>query len=185
MFSALFRYRSFQLRSVSISRLSSFLGGSLVLSPKNFYTIEAANPTNEEKTKKKNIATFLQLGLFTAAIYAASTYFFNIQKQRSIVMRNILFRMRVNEMLQKELGQNIDLAGLKFIRGTINEVKGLADVTFDIVGSKEIKAHVQLKMQRYPNDQHRWQTTELYITLPDNRIFSGYVDESTEQLVLE
>lgn len=50
-------------------------------------------------------------------------------------MDGLMYQLRTNSTLQQSLGENIQLAGWKWINGEINQIRGIVNITFDIEGS--------------------------------------------------
>jgi hypothetical protein len=55
-----------------------------------------------------------------------------------VIMDIVMFQIRTNPTLQRELGSEIRLAGWQWIQGEINQLKGFVNIQFDVVGNKGI-----------------------------------------------
>ncbi|KAL7748814.1 cytochrome oxidase assembly protein 1 [Sorochytrium milnesiophthora] len=104
---------------------------------------------------------------FTGAMYGLLEWFWNIQRKKNSVMDSLLFQLRNSDTLREELGNRIDLSGWQWIHGTINQVKGLVDISFDIEGSKGRAATVSVKMVRSREHVNKWVTQSYVISVHD------------------
>lgn len=77
------------------------------------------------------------LPLFILAITFSSLAIFNYQKSSSSVVSSTLYALRVNEKARQILGDEIYFRSkVPWIRGEMNQLKGIIDVAFWVKGTK-------------------------------------------------
>ncbi len=110
---------------------------------------------------------------FALAMALAIIGFFNFQKQESSVVSSTLYALRTNPLVRQELGNEIYFASrFPWIRGEINQMRGLIDIEFWVKGTKS-SGQVSLKCKRRGRNGY-YVTSEWSLTMEDGRVLHLY-----------
>ncbi|KAI9223648.1 hypothetical protein BC828DRAFT_402975 [Blastocladiella britannica] len=143
----------------------------------------ASSSSDAKAGGSSKVKSVVVLAGFSGLLFGLTQYFLNEQRRKNLIMDVLLFQLRTNPTLREELGDNVNLAGWKWISGEINQIRGWVDVSFDVTGSTGKVARVEVKMQQYPNDRRKWETLDYFVATPQ-KSWNGYVDEDSGTLVL-
>ncbi|PVU94492.1 hypothetical protein BB559_002991 [Furculomyces boomerangus] len=122
----------------------------------------------EPKSKKKQFLVFLVVAGLTWGI--GMNYAFNYSKMSSSSVTAALFIARHSDEVREILGANLDCPSLfTKINGQVNNVKGMIDVDFNVIGSNNELATLRLKCHRSNNELNTWATDEFYIETKEGK----------------
>ncbi|KAJ2665393.1 cytochrome oxidase assembly protein 1 [Coemansia sp. RSA 1200] len=119
------------------------------------------------KSHKREIGIFVVVAAVTWGL--GSVIAFNYQRMTSTPVTAALFTARHNEGVCEAFGGQLSFtSAFPWISGDISHLKGVVDVEFDVVGSKEIRGHLVLKSRRISSNQNgEWKTIEFYVETPE------------------
>ncbi|KAJ2517106.1 cytochrome oxidase assembly protein 1 [Coemansia sp. RSA 2049] len=161
---------------VAAARMSTQGETATVLEPPQ-QTWEAAHANNPAfavarelpppKSHKREIGIFVVVAAVTWGL--GSVIAFNYQRMTSTPVTAALFTARHNEGVREAFGGQLSFtSAFPWISGDISHLKGVVDVEFDVVGSKEVRGHLVLKSRRITSNQNgEWKTIEFYVETPE------------------
>lgn len=121
------------------------------------------------------------LPLFAALLTISALGIFNYQKLSSSTVASILYALRTNPRVREALGGEIYFRDrVPWIRGTVNQVKGVIDIGFGVKG-KTGKGYVRFRSFR-KGRRGFFETEEWSLELEDGRVLQLLENEATDPM---